>query len=103
MSNRALLLRALWNALGATAYIVLVAAVFSCRVFNGSGGSGIIMPMAGLLLFVFSALVMGALLLLSPLRLYLDGQKIEGVRLLMFTGMWMGVITLAVLASIIMF
>ncbi len=97
MTNQSLLLRALWNALGATAYIALIAAIFAFRLFGGDGGSGIIVQMSALLLFVFSALVMGTLLLLTPLRLYLDGRKTEGVRLLLYTVMWVGAITLLAL------
>jgi hypothetical protein len=98
MTKKALLLRALWSALAATAYVGLIAGIFSCHCFNGHGEPGLLQPLAGLMLFVFSALVMGILLLLTPLRLYLDGQKSDGIRLLLYTGMWFGVITAAILA-----
>jgi hypothetical protein len=90
MTIKSLPLRALWSALGATAYIALVATIFACHVFPGPDRA-IFTPIAGLLLLVFSVLVMGTLLLVPPLRLYLDGKKAEGVRLLLLTVMWMGV------------
>ena len=46
----------------------------------------IITPVAALMLFVFSALVTGGLILGKPLMLYFDGHKKEGVKLLFFTG-----------------
>jgi len=89
-TNRSLPLWALWNSLAATAYIALVATVFALHFF-GIEDKKVFAPMVAMLLLVFSVLVMGTLLLLPPLRLYLDGHKTEGVRLLLFTGMWMGV------------
>ena len=89
-TNRSLPLWALWNSLAATAYIVMVATVFAFRFF-GIEDKKVFAPMVAMLLLVFSVLVMGTVLLLPPLRLYLDGQKTEGVRLLLFTGMWMGI------------
>jgi hypothetical protein len=103
MTKQPLLLRALWSALGATAYIALVASVFAFRLFGGGKADSIFTQIAALLMVVFSVLVMGTLLVMPPLRLYLDGQKTEGVRLLLFTGMWVGafmVIALIVMAAI---
>jgi hypothetical protein len=43
-------------------------------------------PMVFLLLFVFSALVTGYLVLGKPILMYLDGQKKEAIKLLFYTG-----------------
>jgi len=42
-------------------------------------------PVAFLLLFVFSATVVGLLVLGKPAYLYFNGQKSEGIRMLFFT------------------
>jgi hypothetical protein len=95
MINRNLALRAFLSVLGATAYIALVAVFFSFadRLIGKTDGS-ILPQMSALLLIVFSVLVMGILLLLQPLRLYFDGKKADGVQLLLWTGVWLGIITL---------
>jgi hypothetical protein len=46
---------------------------------------GIIIPIAMLSLFVLSAAMMGYLFCLTPLQLYLDGHKKEGVNLFVGT------------------
>ncbi len=100
MKNQPLFLRALWSALGVTAYIAIVATIFNNgnRLFGRVEGA--FANVAFLLLFIFSALVTGTIVLLPPIRLYLDGQKKEGVQLLLFTAVWLGIITL--LAMIIL-
>ena len=102
MSNQPLPLRALWSALGVTAYITVVAVTLSNaeRMF-GNIEPGVFGPIAFLLMFVFSALVTGSLVLLPPVRLYLDGQKAEGVKLLVLTAMWLGIMTLLALVILI--
>jgi hypothetical protein len=101
MSNQPLPLRALWSALGVTAYITVVAVIISNgeRIF-GRVQPGVFGPIAFLLSFIFSALVTSSLVFLRPIRLYLDGQKTEGVKLLFYTAIWLGVLT--VLALIIL-
>src|SRR5574341_764781 len=100
MKNQPLSLRALWSALGVTAYVFIVSQIFNYhdRLFGRVEGP--LANVAFLLLFVFSALVTGTIALLPPIRLYLDGQKKEGVQLLLFTAVWLGIMTL--LAMIIL-
>jgi len=75
------------HALGVLVYIFLLATFFSkANDFFGKTDHSIVSPMAALMLFVFSALVTGGLVLGKPLMLYLDGHKKEGVKLLFFTG-----------------
>jgi hypothetical protein len=52
----------------------------------GSSDNNLIAPILFLLLFVFSALLTGFLVLGKPLMLYIDGQKKDGVNLLFYTG-----------------
>ncbi len=100
MKNQPLPLRALWSALGVTAYIVLIGIFFSNanRIFGPE--DNFMSPIVALLLFVFSALITGSIVLLPPIRLYLDGQRTEGIKLLFFTAMWLGILT--VLAMIVL-
>jgi hypothetical protein len=53
------------------------------------------------MLFVFSALVTGGLVLGRPLLLYIDGQKKEGVKLLLFTGL--GLFLFTILTFVVLF
>ena len=102
MTNHPLPLRALWSALGVTAYVtVVVSILFNADRIFGPIESRLLGPIAGLLLFVFSALVTSTIVLLPPIRLYLDDHKSEGVKLLLFTAMWLGII-LTVLALVML-
>lgn len=102
MNRKPLVLRALWSALGVTAYIGLLTIFFAYanRMFDQE--DKVTTPLAFLLLFVFSALLTGSLVLLAPIRLYLDGQKSEGVQLLLYTAMWLGILTILAMISLAM-
>ena len=81
-----------------TVYVAVVAVIFShADRVSGPLHPGIFGPLAFLLLFVLSALLTGTIVLLPPARLYLDGHKAEGVRLLLYTAGWLGLITVAAL------
>lgn len=81
------------HAVGVLAYIFLIATFMSkASAWFGEADQKIVTPVAVLMLFVFSALVTGGLVLGKPAMLYLDGQKKEGVRLLVFTGISMFVL-----------
>ncbi|MEI6835425.1 MAG: hypothetical protein WCK59_01205 [Candidatus Falkowbacteria bacterium] len=87
MKNSTLVKWGATHALGVLAYIFLLATFFSkANDFFGKADHSIVSPMAALMLFVFSSLVTGGLVLGKPIMLYLDGQKKEGVKLLFFTG-----------------
>lgn len=79
-----------WGALhafGVLIYVFLLATFFSqANSWFGEVDQKIVTPVAALMLFVFSALVTGGLVLGKPLMLYFDGYKKEGVKLLFFTG-----------------
>ena len=104
MNNQPLPVRALWSALGVTAYVAVVGVIISNgeRIF-GPMHPGIFGPMAFLLTFVFSALLTGTLVLLPPVRLYFDGHQTEGIRLLLYTAGWLGgftIVALIIVASL---
>lgn len=80
-----ILKRAFINAIGTTAYIILVASfMFSLRSFQGLEEI-VFIPIAMLLLFVCSAAITGFLVFGKPVMLYIDGKKREAVSLLGYT------------------
>ncbi|MFA5644556.1 MAG: hypothetical protein WC928_03465 [Patescibacteria group bacterium] len=87
MTNQKLIKRGLLNALGVLAYIFLLSIFMNqANTWFGKQDHDIITPVAVLLLFLFSALVTGGLVLGQPIILYLDGQKKESLKLLWYTG-----------------
>ncbi|MGA2130489.1 MAG: hypothetical protein ABSG05_02665 [Candidatus Pacearchaeota archaeon] len=88
---------AIIDALGASLYIVLVASFiyFLGRSFPGSN-STILIPIAMLMLFVFSAALTGILVLGRPIAFYLDGKKREAWLTLFYTLGFILVITIIV-------
>ena len=85
MNRAKLVLQSLLSCLGVWAYTALVAWL----LFNGSRFFGparsFFIPLAMLLLFVFSATVVGLLVLGRPAWLYLAGAKREALHLLLYT------------------
>lgn len=77
----------LYNALFAITYIVLIVLSmnFITQTEIDEGIASIIMPIILLSLLTLSVAVMGYLFCLQPLRLYLDGNKQEGVSLFIKT------------------
>lgn len=100
MKNSRLAMTAVLNSLGVAVYIFLVSLVMNNgdKIFGQMTGA--IAPVAFLLLFVFSALVTGGLILGRPIMLYLDGQKKEGLKLLFYTGA--SLLVLLVLAFLVL-
>ena len=83
-----------YNALTALGYIILVATVMFYGIRNiAHEKDTVLIPIAMLSLFSFSAAVMGYTFLSSPLQLYLDGKKKEAVKLITQTIAIFGVIT----------
>ncbi len=82
------------HAAGVLAYVLLLATfIGNASAWFGGDDHKIITPVAALMLFIFSALVVGALVLGKPLMLYLDGQKKDSVKLLFFTGIGLFIFT----------
>jgi hypothetical protein len=84
------------NSLAVTAYIILVA-YFMQNAENWFGKEDkFLAPVIFLLLFVLSALITGLLVLGRPIYFYLEGKKVESIRLLFYT-----IINLAVILAIV--
>ena len=76
---------ALIDSFGTTAYIILVISfIFSLR-FLAPKEDTIIIPIAMLLLFVFSAALTGTLVFGKPILWYIDGKKKEAISLVGYT------------------
>lgn len=86
---------ALIDALGTTLYIILVVSLrFSLGSFFPEAEDNILIPIAMLLLFVFSAALTGFLVFGRPVMWYLDGKRKEAVSLLTYTLVILFIITL---------
>ena len=85
MTKSKLILLSLINSVGTFVYIILVALFFThgSKIFGQADNlwGGIII----LMLFVFSALIVGLLILGRPIILYLNDLRKEGVQLLIYT------------------
>ena len=91
---------ALANGLLTALYALLIALFFAnAHDLFGDVKSALI-PMAMLLLFVFSALVCGSLVLGRPLMWYLDGNKKEAIRLLGYTALVLFVVMIVVFVAL---
>ncbi|MFA5953135.1 MAG: hypothetical protein WC812_00930 [Candidatus Pacearchaeota archaeon] len=86
MKNKEIIKSALINALSTALYVVVIALFF----YYGSKGifennPTIFIPIAILLLFVFSAALTGFLVFGKPIMLYLSGKKHEALVLFSYT------------------
>lgn len=88
LGSKNLKLISLLNALGVCVYILLVSFI----MYNGNTLFGkednFLMPIAFLLLFVFSAAVTSTLVLGRPIMFYLENKKNEAVKLFFYTLGW---------------
>ena len=96
MDNKKIIQWSFVNSVGVVIYVALVATIMQNgeKIFgemkNFAG------PIAFLLLFVFSALVTGLLVLGRPVYLFLDGFKKEAVKMLIYTVGWMFAVMLSI-------
>lgn len=88
------------NALTALLYIALIASLMFYGVGNTPGPDTVIIPIAMISLFTFSAAVMGYVFLYQPLQLYFDGKKKQALNLFLKTLGIFGVITAFLLAAL---
>ena len=90
------------HALGVLVYIFLI----SLLMINGDKlfgeVEGFVGMMGFLLLFVFSATVVGGLVLGKPLMLYLDKDRKEATQMLFYTVGWLLILTVAVFVVMIL-
>lgn len=75
------------HAFGVLIYVFLLSTFMNqANSWFGAEDQDVVTPVAVLMLFIFSALITGGLVLGKPVMLYLDGKKKEGIKLLFFTG-----------------
>lgn len=85
---------ALVNSAATAAYITLVALLMTKGNDIFGQATGVLGGVGILLLFTLSALIVGTLILGKPLVLYLDGAKKEAVKLLLYTILFLALITM---------
>lgn len=91
----------LWLALGTVVYIVLVALLMQNAQSLFGAVSGVFGFVAFLLLFTFSATVVGALILGKPLTMYLNGEKKDAIAQLLATIGWLFIALVIVFVAIL--
>ena len=97
MNNTKLFFLSVLNSLGVAIYIFLVVLFLNnAQNILGPQDNKILSPMIFLLLFVFSALLTGFLVLGRPIMLYINGLKKEGLRALLYTGLGLFIILIIV-------
>ncbi|MDO8558124.1 MAG: hypothetical protein Q7S09_02965 [bacterium] len=84
-TKHAIIINALLNALGAALYVIAVASFMFYAPKNFGPQKTVLVPIAMLLLLVFSAAFMGLALFGRPILWYLDGNKKEALSLLFST------------------
>ena len=94
---------AILNSGGVAIYIFLVTSIMrnGDKIF-GAVDNKTFAPVAFLLLFVFSALITGGLVLGKPIILYADGQKKEGIKLLFYTGVSLFILMALIFLTLIL-
>jgi len=74
------------NAIGTTIYIIIVASfIYYLQENVPKEINTVVIPIAMLLLFVFSAALTGILVFGKPVMLYLDGKRKEAISLIGYT------------------
>lgn len=98
MKNKAVL-HSLGHAILVFLYVSGVAGIMTHLEKAGVPDKTIWVPVMMLMLFVFSAAVMGALVFGRPVLLYVSGAKAEALKFFGYTLGWMFVITFLLLLS----
>ena len=102
MKTSKLLLLALLNSLGTLVYVsAVVLLMTNAQKFFGSSNN-FLGSAAILLLFVISATIVGLLVLGRPGFLYFNGFKREGIVLLVYTVVFLLIITIAIFLTLIL-
>ncbi|MCE9585895.1 hypothetical protein K8R04_01085 [Candidatus Uhrbacteria bacterium] len=91
------------HVLATALYIVAVVSLLFSMPRSVDQSNSILLPIGMLLLFVFSALFTGSLVLGRPVLWYLDGKKKEAISLLMASIGMLFVVTLLVFSAAILF
>jgi hypothetical protein len=86
MERREIMKHAWINALATSAYVILVALFIYLASLGGFGQNNtVLIPIAMLMLFVFSAALTGFLIFGKPVMWYLSNKKKEALSLLFYT------------------
>ncbi len=101
MTKRHIITHALANGLLTVLYVILVALFLSNAKMLFGETDTLLIPIAMLLLFVFSASLCGALVLGRPILWYVEGMKREAITLFSYTAAVLFVC--AVLVFVIMY
>lgn len=102
MNSKKIIKNSLANSVVAVVYIALVSIVLTNGNKLFGQMSGVLPGMAFLLMFVFSAVVMGITIFGRPILWYLDGFKKEAVKLVVYTLGFLFVILVFVFAILIL-
>lgn len=104
MKNSKLIQRGLVNSLGVLIYVFLVSLILNngAKIF-GEVDNELFAPVVFLMLFVFSALTTGSLILGKPILLYLEGAKKEAIKLLFYTGASLFIIIIIISLALFLF
>jgi hypothetical protein len=87
MKKTKLVVQGIIQASGVLSYIFLLSVFMNkANDWIGEDDRGLIAPILVLLIFVFSALITGSLVLAKPIMFYIDGKKKDGIKLLFYTG-----------------
>ncbi len=93
-----------WAFIDAVATFIYVAGV-ALILFNGENLFGEVKSFAGpvliLMLLILSATITGSLVLGRPIYLFLNGFKLEAIKLLLLTALFLLLIILAILITIL--
>lgn len=85
------------DAIGTTLYIIIIVSfMFYLQASAPKASNIVLIPIAMLLLFVFSAALTGFLVFGKPVMLYLDGKKKEAISLIGYTLIFLFVITVII-------
>lgn len=103
MEKSNLIFRSFINSFLTALYITGVALfMFNAQKFLGVVEDNFRMPLAMLLLFVLSASIVSALILGKPILLYLENKKAEGIKMFLYSVVWLFVFAVLAFASVLL-
>lgn len=95
MGDTSFIRRGAFSAVGVTAYTTAIGwLLFGAEHILRAKPDTILAPISFLTLLVLSVGVVGCLIFLRPVLMYLDGKKVEAVKLIMATLAWLALFTL---------
>ncbi len=102
--NKSIILYSLLSTLGVASYTSAVAwLMFNGNAIFGKEDSSFLMPMLFLLLFIISATITGFLVLGRPIYLYFNGQKMEAVKTLGLTLLFLVLVAIKIIILLYIF